>query len=107
MNIESRIHLYKDKFGLKSNDQLFYNGLENLFQHARDLIADNELFFSRNCPDDKELWLASDFYIAFFTNPERIQRVQTLTLFTDPVFSSTQRNFCKLGYHTADVLLLA
>ena len=55
----------------------------------------------------KELWLASDFYIAFFTNPERIQRVQTLTLFTDPVFSSTQRNFCKLGYHVADVLLLA
>jgi hypothetical protein len=34
MNIESRIHLYKNKFGLKSNDQLFYNGLENLFQHA-------------------------------------------------------------------------
>ena len=45
MNIESRIHLYKDKFGLKSNDQLFYNGLENLFQHARDLIDDDELLF--------------------------------------------------------------
>jgi len=45
MNIESRIHLYKDKFGLKSNNQLFYNGLENLFQHAIDLIADDELFF--------------------------------------------------------------
>ena len=45
MNIESRIHLYKDKFGLKSNDQLFYNGLINLFQHARDLIDDDELFF--------------------------------------------------------------
>jgi hypothetical protein len=45
MNIESRIHLYKDKFGLKSNDQLFYDGLENLFQQARDLIDDDELFF--------------------------------------------------------------
>jgi len=45
MDIKSRIHLYKDKFGLKSNDQLFYDGLENLFQHARDLIDDDELFF--------------------------------------------------------------
>ena len=45
MNIESRIHLYKDKFGLKSNDQLFYDGLNNLFQQARDLIDDDELFF--------------------------------------------------------------
>ena len=45
MNIESRIHLYKDKFGPKSDDQLFYNGLENLFQHARDLINDDEIFF--------------------------------------------------------------
>jgi hypothetical protein len=45
MNIESRIHLYENKFGLKSNDQLFYNGLENLFQHARDLIDDDELYF--------------------------------------------------------------
>ena len=61
----------------------------------------------KNNPDKRDLQLASDFYIAFFTNPERIQRVQTLTLFTDPVFSSTQRNLCKLGYHTADVLLLA
>jgi hypothetical protein len=45
MNIESRIHLYKDKFGLESNDQLFYDGLENLFQQAKDLIDDDELFF--------------------------------------------------------------
>ena len=45
MNIESRIHLYKDKFGLISDDQLFYDGLKNLFQHARDLIDDEELFF--------------------------------------------------------------
>jgi hypothetical protein len=45
MNIESRIHLYKDKFGLKSDDQLFCDGLINLFQQARDLIDDDELFF--------------------------------------------------------------
>jgi 5'(3')-deoxyribonucleotidase len=45
MNIESRIHLYKDKFGLESNDQLFCDDLKNLFQHARDLIDDDELFF--------------------------------------------------------------
>jgi hypothetical protein len=45
MSMESRIHLYKDKFGLKSNDQLFCDGLVNLFQHARDLIDDDELFF--------------------------------------------------------------
>ena len=45
MDIKSRIHLYKDKFGLKSNDQLFYDGLENLFQQAKDLIDDDELFF--------------------------------------------------------------
>jgi hypothetical protein len=45
MNMESRIHLYKDKFGLKSDDQLFCDGLINLFQQARDLIDDDELFF--------------------------------------------------------------
>ena len=45
MNIESRIHLYKDKFGLKSNDQLFCDGLKKMFQHTRDLIDDDELFF--------------------------------------------------------------
>jgi hypothetical protein len=44
MNIESRIHLYKDKFGLKSNDQLFYDSIKNLFQNARDLIDDDESF---------------------------------------------------------------
>jgi hypothetical protein len=36
-----------------------------------------------------------------------MQRVQTFTLFTDPVFSSTQRKLCKFGYHVAFVLLLA
>ena len=36
-----------------------------------------------------------------------MHRVQTFIFFTDPVFLSTQRNLCKLGYHTVFVLLLA
>ena len=58
MNIESRIHLYKDKFGLKSNDQLFYDCLKNLFQQARDLIDDDELFFQETIQTIKNYsWL--------------------------------------------------
>ncbi len=58
MNIESRIHLYKDKFGLKSDDQLFYDGLKNLFQHARNLIDDEELFFQETVQTIKNYsWL--------------------------------------------------
>jgi hypothetical protein len=45
MNIEGRINLYQDKFGLKSNDRLFYDGLKDLFQRAMNLIDDDELFF--------------------------------------------------------------
>ena len=46
-------------------------------------------------------------YRAFVTKPERMQFVQTLVLFTAPVFLSMQRNFCRLGYHILLVLLLA
>lgn len=45
MNIEGRINLYKDKFGLQSNERLFYDVLKNLFQQAMDLIDDDESFF--------------------------------------------------------------
>lgn len=45
MNIEGRINLYKDKFGLHSDQQLFYNHLKDLFERAVDLIHDDELFF--------------------------------------------------------------
>jgi hypothetical protein len=45
MNIEGRINLYKDKFGLESNELLFYDCLRNLFQQAIDLIDDDESFF--------------------------------------------------------------
>jgi len=36
-----------------------------------------------------------------------MQRLQTLILFADLLFSSRQRSFCKFGYHVAFVLLLA
>lgn len=45
MNIEGRMNLYKDKFGLQSNEQLFCDGMKILFQRAMDLINDDELFF--------------------------------------------------------------
>jgi len=44
MNISGRINLYREKFGLKTNDQLFYDNVNNLFQYARDLIDDDESF---------------------------------------------------------------
>jgi len=36
-----------------------------------------------------------------------MQRVQAFTRLTAPVFSSTQRNFCRFGRQTTRVLLLA
>jgi hypothetical protein len=45
MNIEGRINLYKDKFGLQSDELLFYDSLKNMFQLAMDLINDDEQFF--------------------------------------------------------------
>jgi len=44
MNISGRINLYREKFGLKTDDQLFYDNVKNLFQYARDLIDDDESF---------------------------------------------------------------
>ncbi|KQC11425.1 MAG: hypothetical protein APR62_01565 [Smithella sp. SDB] len=44
MSISGRINLYREKFGLKNSDQLFYERVRNLFQYARDLIDDDELF---------------------------------------------------------------
>jgi len=58
MNISGRINLYKDKFGLKSKDQLFYDGVKNLFQHARDLIDDDESFLQETAQTIKNYgWL--------------------------------------------------
>ena len=44
MNLEGRIRLYADKFGLKSNDPLITDGIRKLFLQARDLADDNEVF---------------------------------------------------------------
>jgi hypothetical protein len=54
MNIEGRIGLYKDKFGLQSDDLLFYKSLKNLFQMAMDLINDDELFFMETVQEIKK-----------------------------------------------------
>ncbi len=45
MNMEGRMNLYRDKFGLQSDEQFFYDGLQDLFQQAINLIDDDELFF--------------------------------------------------------------
>jgi len=48
MNMEGRMNLYQNKFGLKSNEQLFYDNLKDLFQRAMDLIDDEEQFFTES-----------------------------------------------------------
>lgn len=45
MNIKGRINLYKDKFGLHNDEQIFNNCLTAIFQKAIDLIDDDETFF--------------------------------------------------------------
>lgn len=54
MTIEGRINLYKDKFGLQSNDLLFYQRIKNMFQLAMDLINDDELFFTKTVQEIKK-----------------------------------------------------
>ncbi|OGP87253.1 MAG: hypothetical protein A2031_07560 [Deltaproteobacteria bacterium RBG_19FT_COMBO_43_11] len=45
MNIDGRIRLYTNKFGLKTGDKVLYDGIKKLFLQARDLLdADDELF---------------------------------------------------------------
>jgi len=53
MNIEGRMSLYKDKFGLQSDNLLFYKSLKNVFQMAMDLINDDELFFMETVQEIK------------------------------------------------------
>lgn len=45
MNISGRINLYREKFGLKTYDQIFCNDIRKLFLYARDLIDENDSFF--------------------------------------------------------------
>jgi hypothetical protein len=44
MNIEGRIRLYADKFGLQRRDPLCFDGIKNLFLQAIDLLDDKEIF---------------------------------------------------------------
>jgi hypothetical protein len=44
MNLEGRIRLYVDKFGLNRSDQLIIEGVRKIFLQAMDLANDNEVF---------------------------------------------------------------
>jgi hypothetical protein len=44
MNMEGRIRLYADKFGLRSADHFYFDGIKDLFLQVRNLLNDNELF---------------------------------------------------------------
>jgi hypothetical protein len=46
MNIEGRIRLYAGKFGLPSNDPLYFNGIKKLFLQARDLLDGDDIFLT-------------------------------------------------------------
>jgi hypothetical protein len=60
MNIEGRIRLYTDKFGLKSKDKLFYEGIKNLFLGAKNSLEldEKELFLRQTAKTIKDYgWL--------------------------------------------------
>jgi hypothetical protein len=60
MNIEGRIRLYSDKFGLKSKDKLFYEGIKNLFLEAKNSLEldEKELFLRQSAKTIKDYgWL--------------------------------------------------
>ena len=60
MNIEGRIRLYSDKFGLKSKDKLFYEGIKNLFLQAKNSLEldEKELFLHQTAQTIKDYgWL--------------------------------------------------
>jgi hypothetical protein len=45
MNIDGRVRLFTNKFGLKTSEKVFYDGVKKLFLQARDLLnEDDELF---------------------------------------------------------------
>lgn len=61
MNIEGRIRLYSDKFGLKSKDKLFYEGIKNLFLRAKNSLEldEKELFLHQTAKTIKDYgWLS-------------------------------------------------
>lgn len=58
MNMEGRIRLYTDKFGLRSADQPYFDDIRDLFLQARNLLNDNELFLTQTTKEiNKYGWL--------------------------------------------------
>lgn len=60
MNIEGRIRLYSAKFGLKNKDELFYEGIKNLFLSAKNTLEldEKELFLRQAAKTIKDYgWL--------------------------------------------------
>jgi hypothetical protein len=58
MNIEGRIRLYADKFGLPGRDPVYYNGIKELFLQARDLLEGDDLFLRETAKAIKDYgWL--------------------------------------------------
>jgi hypothetical protein len=60
MNIEGRIRLYSDKFGLKNKDKLFNKGINNLFMLAKNSLEldEKELFLIQTAKTIKDYgWL--------------------------------------------------
>jgi hypothetical protein len=56
MNIEGRISLYSDKFGLKGKDKSFYEGIRNLFMQAKISLEldEKELFLQQTTKTIKD-----------------------------------------------------
>ncbi len=60
MNIDGRIRLYSDKFGSQSKDNLFYDGMKNLFIQSKNSLEldEKELFLNRAAKTIKDYgWL--------------------------------------------------
>jgi hypothetical protein len=58
MNIDGRIRLYIDKFGLRDNYQEYFNDIKCLFLQAMELLNDNEMFLRESAATiNKYGWL--------------------------------------------------
>ncbi|MGV8059320.1 MAG: hypothetical protein AB2L12_15045 [Smithellaceae bacterium] len=58
LNIEGRIRLYAYKFGLPSDEQLYFANIKKIFLQARELLDDNEIFLKETAEAVKKYgWL--------------------------------------------------
>lgn len=58
MNIEGRIRLYANRFGLSSDEQQYFVSIKNIFLQARELLDDNEIFLRETAEAVKKYgWL--------------------------------------------------